>query len=75
MSYETIIYEKEEHICTITLNRPHRLNAISRQVITELTQALDEIEKDDEIRVVILTGAPRLDGRPCFCADSAASSP
>ncbi len=70
MNYETIIYEKEDHICTITLNRPHRLNAVSKQLRTELSQALDEIEKDDEIRVVIITGAPRPDGRPCFCPGS-----
>lgn len=68
MSYETIICQKEGRIGIITLNRPRRLNAISKQLIAEAIQALDEIEKDDEMRVIILTGAPRLDGRPCFCA-------
>lgn len=68
MPYESILFQKEGPICIVTLNRPERLNAISIQMIKELNQAVDEIENDDEIRVVIITGAPRPDGRPCFCA-------
>jgi len=68
MAYETLLYEKEEGVGLITLNRPHRLNALSAQLFAELEALLDEIEKDDEVRVVIITGAPRPDGRPCFSA-------
>jgi enoyl-CoA hydratase len=50
------------------LNRPERLNALSAQLARELDALLDEIAKDDEARVIIITGAPRPDGRPCFCA-------
>jgi len=63
MSYETIIYEKEEGIGVITLNRPDSLNALSRKLTQELGAALDEIEADDEIKVVIITGGP-----DAFCA-------
>jgi len=68
MSYETIKYEKEDGFCVITLNRPERLNALSLQMWQDLDSALDEIMKDHEIKVFIFTGAPRPDGRPCFCA-------
>lgn len=57
MAYETIIYQKEEGIGIITLNRPHRKNAINSQLLDEMRQALDEIAGDDEVRVVIITGA------------------
>ena len=68
MEYETLCYEKEDRVGIVTLNRPQRLNALSRQLLTELGELIDDMEKDDSLRVVILTGAPRSDGRPCFCA-------
>jgi enoyl-CoA hydratase len=68
MCYETIICEKKDHICTITLNRPRSLNALTKQLIAEVSQELNEVKNDDDIGAVIITGAPRLDGRPCFCA-------
>ncbi len=68
MAYETIIYEKQKGIGLITLNRPHRLNALSSQLIGEMQQVLNEIERDGEVRVIVITGAPRPDGRPCFSA-------
>jgi enoyl-CoA hydratase len=63
MSYETILYEKQEGIGFVTLNRPESLNALSRKLIQELGAALDEIEADTDVKVVILTGGPK-----CFCA-------
>jgi len=66
--YETIIYEKGEGLATITLNRPKSLNALNVKMWGELNSALDDIDNDDEIKVFIFTGAPRPDGRPCFCA-------
>lgn len=63
MGYETIIYEKEEGICIITFNRPKQLNAISFQLKEEVSDAFDKMEKDDDVKAVILTG-----GTKAFCA-------
>ncbi len=63
MPYETIIYEKKGGLVDITLNRPDRLNAANLQLAREMTQAIGEIEADDEVRVMILHGAGR-----AFCA-------
>jgi enoyl-CoA hydratase len=57
MEFKYIIYEKSEATATITLNRPEALNAFSKEVVDEVLQALEEIRNDENIRVVILTGA------------------
>ena len=57
--YKEILYEKQRKGVLITLNRPEAMNAISRSLIKELHQALDEVERDNEIRAVVLTGAGR----------------
>jgi len=57
MEFKYIIYEKSEGIATITLNRPEALNAFSKEVVDEVLQALEDIRNDENIRVVILTGA------------------
>jgi len=57
MAYETIILEKQGPVAVIKFNRPKALNAINPQVIAEVHQALDEIEKDRSLRVVVMTGA------------------
>ena len=57
--YKEILYHKQRRGVLITLNRPEAMNAISRSLIKELHQALDDVEKDPEIRAVILTGAGR----------------
>ncbi len=59
MSYETVIYEKTNRIVKITMNRPNVLNAVNRKAIAELTSAFDQAAKDDEVRVVVLTGMGR----------------
>jgi enoyl-CoA hydratase len=56
MAYETIIFEKQAPVAVIKFNRPKALNAINPQLISEVHQALDEIEKDRSLRVVVLTG-------------------
>ncbi len=63
MEYTQIIYSVDEHIATITLNRPDQLNAFTGRMMRELVAAFDEIDADDEVRVVIVTGAGR-----GFCA-------
>jgi enoyl-CoA hydratase len=57
MEFKYIIYEKNEGIATITLNRPEVLNAFSKELEGEVLQALEDIKNDENIRVVILTGA------------------
>jgi len=58
-SYETIKVEKLGRICIIRLNRPDKLNAINIKMVEELVDALNQIENDNEIRVVIITGEGR----------------
>ena len=57
MEFKYIIYEKTDGIATITLNRPEALNAFSKDVADEVLQALEDIRNDENMRVVILTGA------------------
>ena len=60
MVYENIIVEQvEKGIVKITLNRPRVLNAMNSALLTELRQALGELERDEDVAVVILTGAGR----------------
>ena len=55
--FKDIKYEKEENgICTITINRPERRNALSPITFLELESAFEHMEHDDDIRVVVLTG-------------------
>jgi len=59
MSFETLLVSRdaEARVATIAINRPDRLNTISPQVFDELERALAELEKDDAIRCVVVTGA------------------
>ena len=57
--YKEILYEKQRGGALMTLNRPDAMNAISRSMIKEMQQALDEAEEDNEVRAVVLTGAGR----------------
>src|SRR6266571_7133433 len=60
MGYEHILLELEPPIATLTLNRPKVLNALSPDLIRELTTALAEIDADEKVRAVVLTGGPRV---------------
>ncbi|EPF29556.1 enoyl-CoA hydratase [Treponema medium] len=53
----TVLFHIDGHIATITINKPQVLNALSTEVLTDLNQALDEVEKVQNIYAVILTGA------------------
>jgi len=57
MEFKFIICEKSEGIATITLNRPEALNAFSKEVVEEILRALEDIKSDENMRVVVLTGA------------------
>jgi enoyl-CoA hydratase/carnithine racemase len=63
MSWETVGYEVDAGVATVTLNRPERLNAWNAQLARELSLALDAADGDDAVRSVVLTGAGR-----AFCA-------
>ena len=57
MDYKNIAFQIEENIATITFNRPEVLNALNGELLGELSDALDSIMSDENIRVLILTGA------------------
>ena len=59
LGFERIVYEKAPPRATITLNRPERLNAFDFRMLRELARACEDASWDDEIRVVVLTGAGR----------------
>ena len=63
MDYQEIIYEVEDQILTITLNRPEKLNAFTRTMLDELLDSLDRADADDDVRAIIFTGAGK-----GFCA-------
>jgi len=56
MSYANILVEKKESIGIIKINRPNNLNALNKDTVLELTKAVEELEKDKNIKVAILTG-------------------
>jgi len=61
---EELLYALASGVATLTLNRPEKRNALSASLITALRQAVDRAGRDDEVRVVVLTGA----GDKAFCA-------
>ena len=62
-TFEELLYEVDDHVATITLNAPERMNTISGPMLDGLSAALLHADKDPDIRCVILTGAGR-----AFCA-------
>lgn len=63
MSYQAILLEKKNGVATITLNQPKTMNSLVQEMIDDLGKAVEEIAADDEVKVVILTGAGK-----AFCA-------
>ncbi len=63
-AFETLIYEKENHVAHVTLNRPHALNVYSVKMRDELFEVLSAIRDDPDVRVAVITGA----GDKAFCA-------
>ncbi len=63
MAYETVLYDVAERVCTITLNRPDKLNAWTHQMHLDLRDAMQKAGSDPDVRAIILTGAGR-----GFCA-------
>ena len=63
MDYEAINYEVENNILVITLNRPEKLNALNGKMSSEILDALDRADSDDNVKAIIFTGKGR-----AFCA-------
>jgi enoyl-CoA hydratase/carnithine racemase len=63
MPYNTLRYEVEDHILTLTLDRPEHLNAFTVEMAQELIDAFDRASNDDKVRVVVVTGEGK-----AFCA-------
>ena len=56
-AYQTIRLQRAGAVATLMLDRPQRLNAINKQMLGELQDALDAVERDPELRVLVVTGA------------------
>src|ERR1700676_1088257 len=56
-NYETILYEKSGPVATLTINRPDRLNGMTKKMLRETREALTAASDDREVRVLVLTGA------------------
>ncbi len=59
MAFETINVAIDEHVATITLNRPDALNALNQQLLKELVQAMEEADASDKVRCIVLTGSDK----------------
>lgn len=64
MEFKNTLYEKRDGIATITINRPATLNALDEEIFLEILSRLEDAEKDENVRVVVITGA----GEKAFCA-------
>jgi len=68
-TFNTLLYSVKDGIATISLNRPEKLNAVTGEMLTELIEVFDYSDKDDQVKVVIITGSGR-----AFCAGADLSS-
>ena len=57
MTFQTLLFSIENHICTITINRPDKLNALNKDLFTDLDKAIDEVYANNEIKSAIITGS------------------
>jgi enoyl-CoA hydratase len=63
-NYQSILVDRDERVGIVTLNRPKELNAINFQLVSELANALEELDRDEEILCMVITGA----GEKAFAA-------
>jgi enoyl-CoA hydratase len=60
MQFENVIVEKDDSIAVLTLNRPQQLNALSYDLVKDLSLAMQELDHDDEVRAMIVTGGEKV---------------
>jgi enoyl-CoA hydratase len=60
MDFENVIVEKDGAVAVVTLNRPQQLNALSYALFKDLSLAMQELDRDDQIRVIIVTGGEKV---------------
>jgi enoyl-CoA hydratase len=60
MDFANVIVEKDDAIAVVTLNRPQQLNALSYDLVKDLSLALQELDRDDQVRVMIVTGGEKV---------------
>lgn len=60
MEFENVIVEKDDSIAVLTLNRPQQLNALSYSLVKDLSLAMQELDHDDDVRVMIVTGGEKV---------------
>ena len=75
LELQTLLFERRNGVAIITLNRPGRLNAISRRMIGEIHELLDAVAQDDALGAVVLTGAGRAFSSGMDLKDDAAAGP
>jgi len=63
MDFKTIILKKQDHIATLTMNRPDKMNALSTQMLQEMVAAVEDVSRDDDVRVMVLAAAGKV-----FCS-------
>ncbi|NQV59999.1 MAG: enoyl-CoA hydratase/isomerase family protein, partial [Alphaproteobacteria bacterium] len=68
MSFQEVIYQVEDGVAVVTLNRPERLNAMTLTMAGEIRTAMQQASDDEGVRVIVLTGAGR-----GFCAGADAA--
>jgi enoyl-CoA hydratase len=56
-NYQSILVDRDERVGIVTLNRPNELNSLTFQLVSELANALEELDRDEEIRCIVITGA------------------
>ena len=59
MAYETIILDVENHVATVTLNRPDALNALNDQLMSELADCLKGCQENEKVRCIVITGSEK----------------
>src|SRR5262245_24119177 len=63
MAFTEVLYDTAEHVATVTLNRPEKMNAATFEMAEQLQAAFAEIDRDDDVRAVVVTGNGK-----AFCA-------
>ena len=59
VKFDDLIYQKKDHIATITLHNPEKLNAITGRMLASFSRAIELVSEDDDVRVLVLTGTGR----------------